>query len=199
MGLLVWVVMLGCLASRSASEAMSMSVLPTPGNFSETDAGSANSRRNDDAKPGSRPPRSERGRLVPLTRDQSRAVFGQVMGLVALTLGFLALGAYIGRNMSGGWGILFFIAEFGCIFGLNIASSARERPARDHAALRPRAVPRAGAWAGAELVCAGRSLGGLAGRRRDRRVRGGARRGRLRNSPRPVLVVPRPVLGAARR
>ncbi len=60
---------------------------------------------------------------VPLSRDQSRAVFGQVMGLVALTLGFLALGAYIGRNMSGGAGILFFIAGFGCVFGLNIASS----------------------------------------------------------------------------
>jgi modulator of FtsH protease len=59
---------------------------------------------------------------VPLTRDQSRAVFGQVMGLVALTLGFLALGAYIGRNLSGGAGLLFFIAGFACVFGLNVAS-----------------------------------------------------------------------------
>jgi modulator of FtsH protease len=58
-----------------------------------------------------------------LTRDQSRAVFGQVMGLVAITVGFAALGAYIGRNLSGGAGILFFIAAFGCIFGLNIANS----------------------------------------------------------------------------
>ena len=53
---------------------------------------------------------------IPLTRDQSRAVFGQVMGLVALTLGFLALGAYIGRDMSGGAGILFFIGAFGCTY-----------------------------------------------------------------------------------
>jgi FtsH-binding integral membrane protein len=60
---------------------------------------------------------------IPLTRDQARTVFGQVMGLVALTLGFLALGAYIGRDMSGGAGILFFIGGFGCIIGLNIASS----------------------------------------------------------------------------
>jgi FtsH-binding integral membrane protein len=60
---------------------------------------------------------------IPLTRDQARAVFGQVMGLVALTLGFLALGAYIGRDLSGGAGILFFILGFGCIFGLNIASA----------------------------------------------------------------------------
>jgi modulator of FtsH protease len=45
------------------------------------------------------------------------------MGLVALTLGCLALGAYIGRDLSGGLGIAFFIASFACIFGLNIASS----------------------------------------------------------------------------
>jgi len=50
-------------------------------------------------------------------------VFGQVMGLVALTLGCLALGAYIGRDLSGGIGILFFIGGFACIFGLNIASA----------------------------------------------------------------------------
>ena len=61
-----------------------------------------------------------------LTRDQARAVFGQVMGLVALTLGFLALGAYIGRDLSGGWGILFFIAGFACVFGLNVASARRK-------------------------------------------------------------------------
>jgi FtsH-binding integral membrane protein len=58
-----------------------------------------------------------------LSRDQARAVFGQVMGLVAVTLGFLAAGAYIGRDLSGGWGILAFIASFGCIIGLNVASS----------------------------------------------------------------------------
>ena len=32
------------------------------------------------------------------------------MGLVALTLGLLALGAYIGRDLSGGWGILAFVS-----------------------------------------------------------------------------------------
>jgi FtsH-binding integral membrane protein len=57
-----------------------------------------------------------------VTRDQARAVFGQVMGFVALTLGVLALGAYIGRDLSGGWGILAVIASFGCIIGLNVAS-----------------------------------------------------------------------------
>ena len=38
---------------------------------------------------------------APLTRDRARAVLGQTMGLVALTLGFLVLGAYIGRDLDG--------------------------------------------------------------------------------------------------
>ncbi len=57
-----------------------------------------------------------------LTRDQSRGVFGQVMGLVALTFGCAALGAYIGRNLAGGSGFLFLILAFASIFGLNIAA-----------------------------------------------------------------------------
>jgi uncharacterized protein len=56
-------------------------------------------------------------------RDQTRGVFGQVMGLVALTLGCTALGAYVGRNLTGGTGIFFLFAMFGCVFGLNIAAS----------------------------------------------------------------------------
>ena len=60
---------------------------------------------------------------APLAGDQVRAVFGQVMGLVALTVGFAAFGAYIGRNLSGGVGILFFIAAFACVFGLQFATA----------------------------------------------------------------------------
>jgi FtsH-binding integral membrane protein len=56
-------------------------------------------------------------------RDSARAVFGQVMGLVALTVGCAALGAYLGRDLSGGVGIVSFIAAFACIFGLNIATA----------------------------------------------------------------------------
>ncbi len=66
------------------------------------------------------PPLALGGQAV--TRDQTRAVFGQVMGLVALTVGCTALGAYIGRHLSGGTGLLFFIGAFACVFGLNIAS-----------------------------------------------------------------------------
>jgi FtsH-binding integral membrane protein len=57
------------------------------------------------------------------TRDRTRAVFGQVMGLVALTVGCAALGAYVGRNLTGGTGIVLFIGAFACVFGLNIAAA----------------------------------------------------------------------------
>jgi FtsH-binding integral membrane protein len=60
---------------------------------------------------------------VPAERDRTRALLGQVMGYVAVTVGFTALGAYIGRDLSGGAGLLFFIAGFGCIIGLNVAAS----------------------------------------------------------------------------
>jgi FtsH-binding integral membrane protein len=57
------------------------------------------------------------------TADRAQAIFGQVMGLVALTLGCLALGAYLGRDLSGAIGIAFFLGGFACVFGLNIASA----------------------------------------------------------------------------
>jgi FtsH-binding integral membrane protein len=55
--------------------------------------------------------------------DSAHTVFGQVMGLVAVTVGFTALGAYIGRNLSGGTGLLFFIGAVACIFGLQYATA----------------------------------------------------------------------------
>src|SRR5579862_2333881 len=58
-----------------------------------------------------------------LTRDRTREVFGHVMGLVALTVGCAALGAYVGRDLSGGTGLFVFIGAFACIFGLNYAAA----------------------------------------------------------------------------
>ena len=43
------------------------------------------------------------------TRDRTHTLFGQTMGLVAVTTGFFALGAYLGRNMTGGLAILWWI------------------------------------------------------------------------------------------
>ena len=57
-----------------------------------------------------------------IERD-SRALLGQVMGYVAVTVGFSALGAYLGRDLDGGAGLLFFLGTFAAIVGLNVAVS----------------------------------------------------------------------------
>lgn len=56
----------------------------------------------------------------------NRAVFARTMGLVALTCGCAAAGAYLGRNLHGVTWFLPWIGAFGCIFGLNVAA-ARDR------------------------------------------------------------------------
>lgn len=48
-------------------------------------------------------------------------VFGQVMGLVAVTLCFFTLGSYLGREIAEGASLVCFIGGFGCILGLNFA------------------------------------------------------------------------------
>jgi FtsH-binding integral membrane protein len=50
-------------------------------------------------------------------------VFGQVMGLVAVTVGFFTLGAYLGRHFTGGASMICFILGFVSIIGLNFARS----------------------------------------------------------------------------
>ena len=48
-------------------------------------------------------------------------LFGQTMGLVALTAGLFAAGAYLGRSLSYGLGFVFFIAAFGCLIAMRYA------------------------------------------------------------------------------
>jgi modulator of FtsH protease len=49
------------------------------------------------------------------------------MGIVALTAGVFALGAYIGRDTSSGWAILWFIAAFAVLLGMNAAAQRSEQ------------------------------------------------------------------------
>jgi FtsH-binding integral membrane protein len=58
---------------------------------------------------------------APVARDQ--ALLGQVMGYVAATVGFTALGAYLGRDLAGGTGLVLFLAGFAALVGLNVASA----------------------------------------------------------------------------
>ncbi len=52
-------------------------------------------------------------------RDQTRTLFGQTMGYVAVTAGFFALGSYLGRHLSQGWAIVWFIVAFACLISMN--------------------------------------------------------------------------------
>jgi FtsH-binding integral membrane protein len=54
-------------------------------------------------------------------RDRTRTLFGQTMGYVAVTTGFFALGAYLGRNLSESWAFVWFIVAFACLIGMNFA------------------------------------------------------------------------------
>jgi FtsH-binding integral membrane protein len=55
-------------------------------------------------------------------RGQAHALFAQTMGYVAVTAGLFALGAWLGRNLTGGVGIVAFIAAFAALIGMRFAA-----------------------------------------------------------------------------
>jgi uncharacterized protein len=62
-----------------------------------------------------------------LARDDAAKLLGQTMGLVAITAGVFALGAYLGRNLSPDWTWLWFIAAIGCLISMNVAARTSEQ------------------------------------------------------------------------
>ncbi|TCM50498.1 Bax inhibitor-1 family protein [Kribbella sp. VKM Ac-2568] len=54
-------------------------------------------------------------------RDRTHTLFAQTMWYVALTAGLFALGAYLGRDLVGGVGIVAFIAAFASLIGMQFA------------------------------------------------------------------------------
>lgn len=56
------------------------------------------------------------------TRERTRTLFGQTMGLVALTAAVFAAGAYAGRHVSLGAGIFCYIAAFVCLIVMRFAA-----------------------------------------------------------------------------
>jgi hypothetical protein len=62
----------------------------------------------------------------PMTRDAAGTLLGQTMGLVAVTAGLFAVGAYLGRNLAYQWGWLGLIAAFGCLIAMNFAAQRSE-------------------------------------------------------------------------
>ena len=55
-------------------------------------------------------------------RDETHIVFAQTMGYVAATAAFFAAGAYLGRDLAYGAGIVAFIAAFGVLIGIRFAA-----------------------------------------------------------------------------
>jgi modulator of FtsH protease len=53
--------------------------------------------------------------------DRTHTLFAQTMGYVAATAALFALGAYLGRNLAGGVGIVAFIAAFACLIEMRFA------------------------------------------------------------------------------
>ena len=54
-------------------------------------------------------------------RDQAHTLFAQTLGYVAATAALFALGAWLGRSLAGGAGIIAFIAAFACLICMQFA------------------------------------------------------------------------------
>lgn len=63
----------------------------------------------------------------PISRQATGRLFGQTMGLVALTAAFFALGAYLGRDSSGGWAILWYVAAFAVLLAMQFVVERSEQ------------------------------------------------------------------------
>jgi FtsH-binding integral membrane protein len=63
---------------------------------------------------------------APVSRADTGTLVGQTMALVALTAGAFALGAYLGRNVSYGWGWVLFAASLVCLIAINVAVRSSE-------------------------------------------------------------------------
>lgn len=63
----------------------------------------------------------------PLAPSRGATLFGRVMGLVAVTVGFATLGVYLARESGGAMWFIAWLAALGCLIGLNVANSRGNR------------------------------------------------------------------------
>ena len=61
-------------------------------------------------------------RMGTAARGQAHTLFAQTMAYVAATAALFALGAWLGRNLTGVVGIIAFIAAFACLIGMRFAA-----------------------------------------------------------------------------
>src|SRR4249920_807505 len=60
-------------------------------------------------------------------RGQAHALFAQTMAYVAATAALFALGAWLGRDLTGAVGIIAFIAAFACLIGMRFAARSSQQ------------------------------------------------------------------------
>src|SRR6478609_4942899 len=63
------------------------------------------------------------GYATPVPSVRTPTIFGQVMALVALTVGTATLGVFLARHAGGALWFFAWLAALGCLVGLNVASS----------------------------------------------------------------------------
>jgi FtsH-binding integral membrane protein len=66
---------------------------------------------------------SSTGYAADLAPERTRTLFGRVMALVALTVGFATLGVYVARDLGGAEWFIAWLIALGCLVGLNVANS----------------------------------------------------------------------------
>jgi FtsH-binding integral membrane protein len=70
---------------------------------------------------------SSTGYAVGLAPARSQTLFGRVMALVALTVGFATLGVFLARESGGAEWFIAWLLALGCLVGLNIANARGNR------------------------------------------------------------------------
>lgn len=63
-------------------------------------------------------------------RNRAHTLFAQTMGYVAITAALFALGAWLGRDLAGGAGIVAYIAAFAALIGMRLARGPPRRERR---------------------------------------------------------------------
>ena len=61
-------------------------------------------------------------RMGMAARNRAHTLFAQTMGYVAITAALFALGAWLGRDLAGGAGIVAYIAAFAALIGMRFAA-----------------------------------------------------------------------------
>jgi modulator of FtsH protease len=70
---------------------------------------------------------SSAGYAAQATPARTQTLFGRVMALVALTVGFATLGVYVARESGGADWFIAWLVALGCLVGLNVANARGNR------------------------------------------------------------------------